>query len=193
MTACRDLFSNSGLTGVDLQVAVGEKFPNGDCEQVSVSEHSPGPVADSEALTRIIFHPIHVHPTTGLPVSTAFSDAWSSDLSTFRDPAAADHELALAISEMQATGLKKSGPRTVAAFATAEVAVLRAEILPKSGARSFRVYDTAEEVKPHHASVFLTPSARGELSEKSTRKRLFELFQAVTSFRNGRLSAQPNS
>ena len=105
MTSCRELFTSSGLSGTALQAAVEIQFPNGDCEQVTVSPYSPGPVADEETLTRLVFHPIHIHPTTGAPTSMAFADAWSSDLSVFREDKATDQEIALAIKQMN---LKKA-------------------------------------------------------------------------------------
>ena len=39
-----------------------EKFPDCACERESVSEHSPGPVADSEVLVRTLFLESHVDP-----------------------------------------------------------------------------------------------------------------------------------
>ena len=40
MTPCQQLFTSSGLTGIALQSAVEAQFPNGDCEQVTVSPFS---------------------------------------------------------------------------------------------------------------------------------------------------------
>ena len=181
MTACIELFSQSGLSGVALQEAVEERFPAGDCEAVSVSDHSPGPVEDQETLVRLVFHPIHVDEKTGVVVSVAFTDAWKSDLSVFRDELARLEEIQLAIEQMKATGLRKTPPRErrVVEARSARVAAVRRDMLSKAQSRAFRVYDTGEKEKPHHASVFLTKAARSELSEKSMRKRLFELFSAI--------------
>ena len=190
MTSCFDLFSTSGLKGIELQQAVENCFADGECELVTVSAHSPGPVNDEEKLVRLVFHPIHVNETTGEILPMAFMDAWKSDLSVFRDDRASDGELLLAIEQMKATGLQKSPPqqRTVAAAMAARTRNIRFHTLEKCGTRAFRVYDTAESSKPHHASVFLTKAARAELTEKTTRKRLFELFSSVKHYREGRIA-----
>ena len=192
MTECLKLFSLSGLSGVPLQNAVDEQFPNGECEIVNVSEHSPGPVGAHEALVRLIFNPIHVDGS-GQVVSVAFNDAWTSDLSVFRDEMASDQEILHAIEQIKMTGLQKNPPRErhVVQVRSARTVAVRKEILPKSQTQAFRVYDTAEADKPHHASVFLTKAARDELTEKSTRKRLFELFSTVANnYRGGRFINQ---
>ena len=195
MTACQQLFTASGLTGSALQSAVEAQFPNGECEQVPVSPFSPGPVADGETLTRLIFHPVHTHPHTGVPIAMAFADAWSSDLSVFREERATDAEITLAIEQMKQTGLKKTPlqDRSVIGVMTATTARVRSEVTANDNVRAFRVYDTAEELKPHHASVFLTHAGRTKFTEKVARKRLFEIFAAVSNYRTGRLPTEPSA
>ena len=128
MTPCLDLFSNSKLAGIQLQEAVEANFPNGECEEVSVSKYSPCPVEPSETLVRLAFHPIHVD--NGRITSVAFMDVYRSDLSVFRDERATDTEIALAIEQMLVTGLKKSPPqnRHVAAVMTAGTGTIRSHI-----------------------------------------------------------------
>jgi hypothetical protein len=192
---CLELFSKSGLAGIPLQEAVDAKFPNGECEAVSASEHSPCPVDASETLIRLAFHPIHVDPN-GRILSVAFTDAWRSDLSVFRDERASDGEIALAIEQMRLTGVSKTPPqdRHVAAAMVASTGTIRAQMVDGTSDRAFRVYDTAEEAKPHHASIFLTRTARSTLTEKSVRKRLYELFSvAAPNYRDGRLNTPPPS
>lgn len=193
MTTCQDLFTASGLAGVDLQRAVEAAFPDGSCEAVTVSPFSPGPVHETETLTRLTFTPIHVHPDTGAPISMAFADAWSSDLSVFRDEKAADSEIVLAASQMKETGLKKTPPqnRAVVGAMTALTDAVRQHLVHSGGPRAFRVYDTAEQEKPNHASVFLTSAARSTFTDKTARKRLFEIFAPVANYRPGRLSLPP--
>ena len=178
MTDCSSLFSNSNLAGAALEQAVEERFPNGECECVSVSPFSPGPVADGETLERLVFHPIHIDQATGRPTSQVFTDVWTSDLSVFRQERAAKEEVALAVEQMIARGLRKVPPeeRQVRGRMVARTATVRALLLPSSDARAFRVYDTAEEPKPHHASVFLTCLGRRRMSQKVVKKRLYEIF-----------------
>ena len=184
MNPCLDLFSKSGLAGIPLQEAVEAKFPNGECEAVAVSEYSPCPVHASETLVRLAFHPIHVDQS-GRVLSVAFTDAWRSDLSVFRDERATDAEIALAIEQMKLTGAKKTPPqnRNVAAAMVASAGTIRAQVVDGANDQAFRVYDTGDEAKPHHASIFLTQTARSKLTEKSVRKRLYELFVTVPKYR----------
>jgi hypothetical protein len=186
MTTCRELFSTPGLEGKELQEKVEDQFPNGACEAVAVSEHSPGPVEDDETLTRFIFAPIHVDGG-GVPVSTAFSDAWNSDLSVFREEGASDEELKLAITQVKEIGLAKEPPkpRKLVAVMMAKASQIRAEVVKPTSSKAFRIYDTADAEKPHHASVFVTKDGRTGMSEKQVRRRLFELFAAVQEYRSG--------
>ncbi|MGO9473022.1 MAG: hypothetical protein ACLPWS_06350 [Rhodomicrobium sp.] len=188
MTTCRELFSTPGLEGKELQEKVEEQFPDGVCETVSISPHSQGPVEDSETLMRFVFAPIHVDEKTGAPLPTAFSDAWNSDLSVFREERASDEEIRLAITQVKEIGLAKNPPkpRKLVAIMLAAASQIRAEMVESTVSRAFRVYDTAEPEKPNHASVFVTKTARSKnMGEKKVRRRLFELFVAVQGYRSG--------
>lgn len=178
MTDCGSLFSDSGLAGAALQKVVEERFPNGECERVSVSRFSPGPVTDDEILERLVFHPIHIDQATGRPNSQTFADACTSDLSVFRRERATQEEVALAVQQMMARGRQKVPPqdRELRGRMVARTEVVRSALVPSTDARAFRVYDTAEEQKPHHASVFLTCLGRERMSQKAVKKRLYETF-----------------
>jgi hypothetical protein len=178
MTDCASLFSTSNLVGAALQQAVEDRFPDGECERVSVSRFSPGPVTDDETLERLVFAPIHIDPATGRPTSQTFADAWSSDLSVFRQERATREEVALATEQMKARGLRKTPPemREVRGSMVARTEVIRAFLVSAAEVRAFRVYDTAEEETPHHASVFLTCFGRANMSQKVVKKRLYEIF-----------------
>jgi len=56
----------------------------------------------------------------------------------------------------------------------------------------FRVYDTAEANKPHHASVYMTRAAKNALTDKKVRKKLWETFgsrmaEDARTYRRGRI------
>ena len=178
MSDCCSLFCDLGLVGAALQKVAEERFPDGECERVSVSRFSPGPVTDDETLERLVFHPIHIDPGTGRPTLQIFTDAWTSDLSVFRQERATREEIALAVQQMKERGLKKRPPeeREVRGRMVARTEVVRAALVPNTESRAFRVYDTAEERKPHHASVFLTCLGREKISQKAVKKRLYEIF-----------------
>ena len=86
--------------------------------------------------------------------------------------------MVVAIEQMKLTGANKTPRqnRLVAAAMVAVASAIRTQMVDGTSNRAFRVYDTADGAKPHHASVFLTQTARSKLSEKSVRKRLYELF-----------------
>ena len=92
--------------------------------------------------------------------------------------------MVVAIEQMKLTGANKTPRqnRHVAAAMVAVASAIRTQMVDGTSNRAFRVYDTADEMKPHHASVFLTQTARSKLTEKSVRKRLYELF-AVTALK----------
>jgi hypothetical protein len=152
MTECRDLYSQCLRDGCDFGVAADERFPDGRCERASVSEHSPGPVHPNEKLTRLVIHPIHMDNEK--PVSMVFTDAWNSDLSLFREKRATDMEIELALEENYATGRRKVPPqnRSFVGVMHARAFAIRRAVLDNGPMRAFRVYDTAQQTKPHHAS-----------------------------------------
>ncbi|WP_127075984.1 hypothetical protein [Rhodomicrobium lacus] len=184
MTSCRELFSTKGLEGKDLQQKVEEQFPNGACEAEAVSECSSGPVDNSETMARLIFSPIHLDERGDI-VSSAFSDAWNSDLSVFREEKASREELDYAITKVKEIGLAKvpPRPRELVAVGMAKASVVRA-IRTKSNSNAFRIYDTANANAPDHASVFVTKAGRSEMSEKQVRRRLFEVFVRSKKYRD---------
>jgi len=192
MNACRDLYSACVNDGRDFGVAVDEAFPAGECELTPVSEFSPGCVHTLEKLTRLIIHPIHVN--NGVPVSIVFNDAWSSDLSLFREARATDTEIQVALAENRATGKARSQDRSFFGVMHALADAIRRATFDGFTEPVFRVYDTAEANKPHHASVFMTRAAKNALTDKKVRKKLWETFgskmaEDARTYRGGRMVA----
>jgi hypothetical protein len=195
MNACRDLYSQCLSGGHDFGVAVDEAFPAGECERMPVSEFSPGCVHALEKLTRLVIHPIHVN-NDGVPVSIVFNDAWSSDLSLFRETRAANAEIQLALAENRATGQRRNPPqdRSFLGVMYARANAIRRATFDGFAGPAFRVYDTAEANKPNHASVFMTRAAKAALTSKKVRKKLWETFGSAMAkdagtYRRGRIVA----
>lgn len=193
MNACRDLYLQCLNGGRDFGVAVDEAFPGGECERMSVSEFSPGCVHPLEKLARLVIHPIHVN-NDGVPVSIVFNDAWSSDLSLFRETRADDAEIQSALAENRATGQKRTPPqdRSFLGVMYARANAIRRATFDGFAGAAFRVYDTAEASKPHHASVFMTRAAKEALTSKRVRKKLWETFgsamaEDAKTYRPGRI------
>lgn len=177
---CSFLFEQSCLKATGLQDEVFKQFPNCECEKEQVSSFSPGPVQDDELLTKLIIHPIHYQSETGEIHPLAFNDATTLDLSLFREEAATDEEIQLAIDEIKATGQSKDPVqnRIVQLVMQARAADIRAEFFQDPSERMFAVYDTAVPDKPAHASVFTPPSARKGARQRQARRRLLEIFSA---------------
>jgi hypothetical protein len=175
---CSALFARVDLAGTALQDAVFASKPLGDCESVSISGFSPGPVSDSETLTKLILHPIHVDPVTGQISPMAFQDATTLDLSLFREQMAENSEIQLAIDQIRATGASKVPPqdRLLQLVMQATAEDIRGLRFDDNNERMCFVYDTGECDKPHHASVFTPTSARKGSRQRQVRKKLFELF-----------------
>jgi len=191
MNACRDLYSACLNDGRDFGVAVDEAFPAGECERMPVSEFSPGCVQALENLTRLVIHPIHVN-NDGMPVSIIFNDAWNSDLSLFREARATDTEIQIALAENRATGQARSQDRSFLGVMYALADAIRRATFDEFSGPVFRVYDTAEANKPHHASVFMTKAAKKALTIKKMRKKLWETFgsamaEDARTYRRGRI------
>jgi hypothetical protein len=177
--------------GRDFGVAVDEAFPAGECERLPVSEFSPGCVHALEQLTRLVIHPIHVN-NDGMPVSIVFNDAWNSDLSLFREARATDTEIQIALAENRATGQARSQDRSFFGVMYALADAIRRATFDGFAGPVFRVYDTAEANKPHHASVFMTRAAKKALTIKKVRKKLWETFgsamaEDARTYRRGRI------
>lgn len=169
---CRALFGIEGLHGSTLQSAVSKRFPVGECELCSVSAYSPGRVDPAEVITKLIVDPIHLDEGQLSPV--AFMDAYSIDLSVFREQLATDAEIQIAINQIKATGLKKSAPqlRSVVGVAQTTVAKLRNAIFSDSRDRMFFVYDTGEKDKPAHASVFTPERVKSSKSDQRAARKI---------------------
>jgi hypothetical protein len=194
MTECRDLYSACLQDGRNFGVAADEAFPDGRCERVAISQHSPGPVRPCEQLTRLVIHPIHIG-NDGKPVAVIFNDAWNNDLSLFRETKATDEEIALALTEIRATGQKRNHPqdRSFVGVMYARAHAVRGADFDNGPKPAFRVYDTGEQNKPHHASVFMSKAGREQLTVKKVRKKLWEIFgqalaEEALTYRGGRLS-----
>ena len=189
--ACRAVFG-SGATGKDLQDAIHASFPEGECEECSISEHSHGPVADDEILTKLIVDPIHIDK--GVVSPAAFTDAYSLDLSLFREELATDKEIQLAIDQIKNTGWGKESPqsRSIVAVMHASAESIRALRLDNPSGPMCRIYDTGEADKPAHASVFTPTRARTNKSDqRAIRRALLNAFGTAKAMPNYRSGLKP--
>ncbi len=155
-------------------------------ETISLSKYSPGVVAPSESIARMIFSPLHVEEN-GTIKPSAFSDVKDKGLSV--------HRLEyIECKELECLGKAMASNANVAGRSERDyigyVKAHTAEIHQLTGdeKRLFCVYDTAKETEISHAdvcAVFLDEQQDPKLSKKaankSRRKHLQKLFSALIS------------
>ena len=73
-------------------VRLDEACPSCKCSDVSVSEFSPGPIANPELLVRLLLAPQHMNKKRA-PRAAALTDAETHGLSLFRDEHATDQHI----------------------------------------------------------------------------------------------------
>lgn len=156
--------------------------PNCECENYSVSDHSPGLVQDNEVLVRILYSPHYINKETGEVTPAAFTDARKRGLSVRRKTHISEEDHRAKIEEKvavdQSAGRNNDGFwRVIYTRCTA----LRNLKLDSGGGRAFCVYDTATEDDPSHADVCqafeLPPHTEGRSAlNKKLRSQLFEAF-----------------
>lgn len=144
--SCRDVERAHGDSGCKC-VHYRELFPEGDCERCSVSDHSPGLVDDPEILCRLIL-PSHL-----------LKDSLAIDPAVLR----AVEALGLSMIRARHVSLDDLGKRALAyakrknvPLSDVSLAAARcgdARAIASSGARGYRVYDTATEHDPAHTDI----------------------------------------
>jgi len=159
-----------------------EQFPDCECENCSVSDHSPGPVHDREVLIRTVYSPHQINQETGEVDPAHFRhDALKRGLSVNRKSHITEADLETRIVRKiendRAAGRHRENFYKVV---TARCSEIRA-LVTEDGRRLFCVYDTATEVDASHADVCqalaLAPGTRNRRAlEKKFGSRLFELF-----------------
>lgn len=157
-------------------------FPNCECENGSVSDHSPGLVQDDEVLVRVLYSPHYINKETGEVTPAAFADARTRGLSIRRKTHISEKDHRAKIEEKvavdQAAGRNNDGFWRVVYTRCTDVRNLK---LDNGGGRAFCVYDTATEDDSSHADVCqafdLPPHTEGRnVLRIKLRSQLFEAF-----------------
>jgi len=141
-------------------------------EELTASEHSPGPVQNSELVIRLVYHPIHVDAETGDLKPSVIAEASSWGCSVQRE-VHCPVERAWKLGEDLARARSEANPgspRKVHAIAVLEVAKLRSLIT--EGKRALGVYDTALLENSAHADIYVIVAGKKE--GRSVRAQLFE-------------------
>lgn len=152
----------------------GQHSQEDDCphEATSVSQYSPGPVANAETLARQIFTPHHIDVATGEVNAAAFSDAKDKGLSVNRVEHTTKADL-VARGQQKAVAAQQAGKeREFVGIIESSCADIRA--IQSSGRRAFCVIDTALEDNTSHADVCQVPLSPKD--GRSARKALMDVF-----------------
>ena len=150
-----------------------EKFPDCACERESVSEYSPGPVADSEVLVRTLFREQDIDPDGHLKPAYFRRDPTTRGFSV-------DRVLLMgpeALESSKRTDARYNGYLQFIATCTKDVR----ELL-KGGKRLFCVYDSAIAENIFHADI--CQNLYFEQGVQNRKRRMMEIaWQLRSAFR----------
>jgi hypothetical protein len=172
-------------------VRLDEACPACKCADVSVSEFSPGPIANPELLVRLLLAPQHMSKKR-TPKAAALSDAETHGMSLFRDEHATDQHI-ITRAELLVYRARASNPKAgvfgVLRMVSGQVREYRHQ---QDTLQSYCIYDTGLPENPSHAEIFQRAANADPALCEDRRRELFGLVSAnfipVENFRDGILS-----
>jgi hypothetical protein len=168
---CREIFKEVP-DGANRVPRINATAPNCACENFSVSEHSPGPVADGESLTRFVFYRNHLDKSGKNAKPSLFSHACTRGCSIQREEIATAAELSSFVDQFIANN---RNDEKVSWFGVlnSNCGAVRALLAPSQlTERAASVYDTAIPNGPAHAEIFKTQHVIAEADELELKKVL---------------------
>ena len=180
LCSCREIERQYGDSDCKC-VHYRERFPDCECENHSVSDHSPGLVGDDEVLIRELYSPHYINEDTGEVKPVAFRDARDRGLSVTRRLHSSERahraKIMKKVAADQAAGRNNDGFWRVVSGSCARIRGITGD----DGRRLFCVYDTAREDDASHADVCQAIDPPPEtVNRKSIRMKissmLFEAF-----------------
>jgi hypothetical protein len=168
------------------------------CQRISISERSPGAVADAETLIRIAIEPDHFFRNTGLLRPTILLDAENRGMSVFREEQAADAEIRAAAERIVANARTFARNRRrnennigVGGLLRIKCCDIRAFCGQGETDPCYCVYDNASRNSPAHAAAFQRIANVSAEIRDARRNALFERIKddlrTVDQFRGGLL------
>ena len=173
--ACRAFFEQHATSDVSKELQKLDLATQLDWEAQTASRHSPGPVEDTEELTRHWLSPIHYDTQTAKLKPTAFDDAANKGLSTNRLAHCPLGEQHAAAAARVANHTRNNGAeRSLIGYSIFKVAearsILTAQPPPR---RALGVYDTALADNTAHADVCqIASNAQGGRSARTQMREL---------------------
>jgi len=162
------------------------------CEREVVSAHSPGQVADSEILIRILVAPQHMAKGKVRPRASSLADAEFRGLSIFREKYTSKVRIRKIAEDLVRRAKVANGEKAgVFGVLRIECSIVRASKIDLDIFRGYCVYDTALNDDPSHAEIFQRVSDGDESLWGDRRRLLFEsiknTFVSVEDFEGGLL------
>ena len=146
---CRDFFGRRQELGDRFWKKLDEHLPECICESVAVSEHSPGPIADTETLVSVITNNRYVDQD-GRVEHTLFDSRISNGISTNRKNYTSRCEHELRADKLVGNSPEKSNCGSI----LMSVNIIRS--IRHNNRRAFGVYDTAQKENQSHAEIVAT-------------------------------------
>lgn len=143
-----------------------------DDEFTSQSEHSPGPVKNSEELLRVIFYPEHIKDGCVLATAVSLTDLRERGFSVDRRGHVIKSVIEQKISRQIANKREERQESTISKFRCGAVR----ELLNESYGRACIVIDTALAENPAHASIY-SAKVLGDGGLRKVRSLILPLLQ----------------
>lgn len=173
--SCEEL--NTATEGsADRVGAFADKCPECECEQHSVSRHSPGPVQHEETIVRMVCSPMHVHKKKPELLPSFFGHAFSYGLSAQRLEKSTDQELAKWVNSFVTGG----DDRVWLGYVRASCATIRRISRPEGAeSQAFCVLDAALESNRSHIEICASHRPIDDADRIEVRAGLMRAFSSV--------------
>jgi hypothetical protein len=146
-------------------------------EALTASRHSPGPVANHEHVLRLVVNPIHVDAADGSLKPTLMSDVKKKGGSVHRLVHVSQEAVIEAgrthAAAKNAANPGAAQPRSIYGTVRLSVQEVRSLVVATND-RAFGVFDTAKQVEPSHADIFMIVPDSGQ-EARSARLQLMDL------------------
>lgn len=176
MTAggCREALVSAST--IDRARSLDEAYPACACEQWSLAEEHPDPVADGEIIARVLTSPDGYDEDQQTILTAKLTDIYSVGLSVIRQ-SASDCEIRDTVNTLLSGGHEQR--RLVGAVVVP--AITFREFRESEGERWFGVYATDAEQNTHHGDVLGTfPDASKSQVKKITSSRRYRLAENLS-------------
>jgi hypothetical protein len=178
---CRESFATVFAEGQPTDRAasrIASAHPNCGCEAHSVSEHSLGPVAPAERISRLAFSPRQFDLAENRPLPGLFEDVYRHGASALRSDALEARVLHTRGLQMERERHAVGKTEIYVGFCSAGCDAIRRGALDPDDQNHLRqvcIYDTASEQVPEHVDL-MGARAVDKLARQRIRNELVKIF-----------------